>query len=66
MSYHDDALKIAIACAETFQKAAERELRGGDPVPREEAAAELRCALRALDAYNPDINRSSTQPYPPA
>jgi hypothetical protein len=64
MSYHDDALKIIIAYAATLQKAAERELRGGDPVPREEAAAQLRAALRALDAYNPEFaTKRSTEVY---
>jgi hypothetical protein len=64
MSYHTDALKIAVAYAETFQKAAERELRGGDPVPREEAAAELRAALRVLDPYNPEFaTKPSTEVY---
>lgn len=66
MSYHTDALKIAIAYAEVFTKAAERELRGGDPVKTEEAREQLACALRGLDTYNPDINRPSTQPYPEA
>ena len=64
MSYHQDALKIAIAYAEVFSKAADRELRNGDPVKTDEAREQLMCALRALDTYNPNIDQPSSQPYP--
>lgn len=60
---HRQSLLTACAFARVFLDSADRELRGGDPVPREEAADELRAALRALDTYNPDINRPSTEPY---
>lgn len=60
------ALLTACAFAKVFLDSADREIRGGDPVPREEAAEELRAALKALDTYNPELNRSSTDPYPEA
>ena len=61
---HRQALLTACAFAKVFQQAADREARGGDPVPREEAAAELRAALRALDTYNPQFaTKPSTEAY---
>lgn len=61
---HRRALATACAFAHVFLASADREARGGDPVPREEAQAELRAALRALEPYNPRIDQPSTQPYP--
>jgi hypothetical protein len=65
---HRTALLTACAFATTFVKAADQELRNSQSGAacrwREEATEQLRAALRALDTYNPDINRPSTQPYP--
>jgi hypothetical protein len=54
------------AFATVFIEGANRELKGADSDQRIEAAEQLRAALDQLEppVYNPDIHRSSTEPYP--
>jgi hypothetical protein len=60
---HRQNLLTFCAFATVAIQAADREARGGDPAPREEAIYQLRIIMRALDTYKPLIDQLSTQPY---
>ena len=60
---HRSKLTVAVAFAEKFIRAASYEIAGASAAFREDAGRELAAALRNLETYNPDINRSSIQPY---
>lgn len=61
-----NALLTACAFAKVYLDAADAELRGGSSAYRQEAGDQLAAALRNLEpeVYNPDLHKSSTQPYP--
>jgi hypothetical protein len=58
---HRTKLMTACAFARVFMDSADREIRGGDSFPREEAAMQLRAALRQLDP--PEV-KASDKLYP--